>query len=423
MAITVKKGDASNIHQQVVTVVSTPARVTSSDVQGWKDAVNAAKTGRPTALYKLYENLLADGMFWRTIEKRLENITNSDIVFSTAKGKTVPEVDILIDTPEFEKLLREIMLAKAWGISVIDVMQVLPHLDIFSVPRRNIYASKKMIIANEYDETGLDYSTIPYIFEVKGDDELGFIYKAAIYVIFKRGGFGDWAQFVELFGMPFRLGKYSSYDTNTRDEIVRSLEMFGGAPWAVVPKEAEFEYIQNTSSGNGETYDKFIDRCDREMLITILGQTMTTVDGSSKSQSETHKDVEESINKSDRRFVQRILNRHLVPILEMSGINVAGGAFGFPEQGEALSTKDRLDIAITVKNNGIPVADDYIYEVSGVAKPQAGQVVSRNMPAFGAAPEDGKDGKPDSKLAEPTALGRMLNFFAEALGKRAPLKF
>lgn len=425
MAVTKKKGAETSIHEQVITIATRPVQVQAADVQAWVSAVNAAKAGRPNQLYRLYENLMADGMFWRTIEKRIEAITNADLVFSTKKGETIPEIDTIVDTPEFERLLREIMLAKAWGVSVIDIMQVLPQFDCFSVPRQNINVAKSLILPDEFNnEVGLNYSEIPYIFEVKADDPLGFIYKAAMYVIFKRGGFGDWAQFVELFGMPFRLGKYSAYDTNTRDEIIKSLELAGSASWAVVPKEAEFEYMQNTSSGNGDTYDKFIARCDQEILITILGQTMTTVDGSSKSQSETHKDVEEIINKSDRRFVQRMLNRHLLPIFEASGLNVKGGAFSFPEQGEALSTEQRVNIALSIKNNGVPVSDDYLYEISGVAKPEAGQVVSRLAPAFdlGAVPPD--PGKPEAKLEHTaSAWERAFSFFAEALSKRAPLKY
>lgn len=423
MTIKKTKGKAAPIQQQVIVVESRPANIEAADIGAWRNAVNSAKQGRRAQLYRLYENLLADGVFSRAIGKRIEAITNAELVFNDANGDPVPEINELIDTPEFEHLMSEIMQAKAWGVSVIDILAALPF-DCFSVPRRNLELTKKMILPDEFSDTGMPYEGVPYIFEVNNsDDTLGFMYKAAPYVIYKRGGYGDWAQFIELFGMPFRIAKYSAYDTNTRDELIKSLQLFGGAPYAVIPKEADIEHIETKSSSNGDLYDRFLDRCDKEILITILGQTMTTVDGSSKSQSETHKDVEEDINKSDRKFVRRILNRHLVPILESAGLPVKGGWFVFPEQGESLSTVERLDIALKVKENGLAVSDDYIYEVSGVHKPEKGETVSRKAEHTDQVPDAGKKVPGSKDNTQATLLGKVFSFFAEALDKGAPLKF
>jgi len=422
MTVTKKKGEPAKITEHVITVVSSPVMLSTSDISTWKNAVNSARFGQMRQLYTLYENLLADGPFSEAIDKRTRAITNTEILFTDVNNDPVQNINDLIDTPEFEHLLTEIMNALGYGISVVDVMKVLPF-EVFSVPRRNINAKKKLILPDEYSETGMSYEGVPYIFEVKNlKDPFGYIYKAAPYVIYKRGGYGDWAQFVELFGMPFRLGKYSAYDTATRDELIKAMTLFGAKPWAVVPKEAEISQEENSSTGDGALYDKFVDRCDNEMLITVLGQNMTTKDGSSRSQGQVHKDVEEELNKSDRKFVRRILNRHLVPILELAGLPVKGGKFTFPEQGEALSTKDKVDVALRVKADGIPVSDDYIYEISGVRKPEDGEVISSGK----TGPEKKEPEKEAEKKAttKANALARAFSFFVQALGsERAPLKF
>lgn len=424
--VTKTKGATPQIKQQVIVLETKPANIETVDVAQWRNAVNAARQGRPSQLYKLYENIAADGVFSRSIDKRIEAITNAELSFIDANGDVVKELNDLIDTPEFEHLLSEIMEAKAWGVSVIDILSVLPF-DAFSVPRRNINLAKKMILPNECAEIGMPYEGVPYIFEVRNSrDPLGYMYKAAPYVIYKRGGFGDWAEFVEVFGMPFKLASYSAYDTDTRDELLRSLKMMGSAPYMVKPKEADIQLLETKSNSNGDLYDRFLDRCDKEILITVLGQTMTTVDGSSKSQSETHKEVEEDINKSDRRFVRRILNRNVLPILEAAGLPVKGGKFIFPEQGESLSTEQRLSIALDVKENGLPVSDDYIYEISGVRKPKPNEVVTRKISTQDPAITDPATPKPGSKKeqAQATLLGKAFSFFAEALSReRAPLDF
>jgi hypothetical protein len=418
MAINKKRGGPVDIHQQVISVVTHPARIESQDVGNWRNAVNSAKLGLPNQLYRLYENILTDGVFSRTIEKRIEAITNAELVFTDVNGKYIDVINDMIDTPEFEKLLREIMLAKAWGVSVIDITSVMPF-SCFSVPRRNLNVKKKLIMPDEFSDAGLNYEDIPYIIEVKSDDPFGFIYKAAVYVIYKRGGYGDWAQFIEIFGMPFRQGEYNAHDPQSRDELIKSLTNMGGASWAVVPKESNLKITPMSQGSNGDLYDKFLDRCDKEILISVLGQTMTTVDGSSKSQSDTHKEVEEDINKADRRFVRRVLNTLVLPVLELGGLPVNNGWFMFPEQGEAISTESKVKIALDLRREGLPVSDEYLYEISGVRKPAKGETVSKPVNTLLPIEPELRDTTPQASV-----LDRFFSFFAQALpGRRAPLNY
>ena len=78
------------------------------------------------------------------------------------------------------------------------------------IPRKHVVPQKGMIIKNQSDMTGFSYREFPYtnfLLEVGEGDSFGLLMKAAQYVIYKRGGFGDWAQYCELFGMPFRIVK------------------------------------------------------------------------------------------------------------------------------------------------------------------------------------------------------------------------
>lgn len=431
--VTVKKGGETKLEKHVIVVETLPGRVQSAGVSDWRNAVNSAKAGYCNPLFRLYENILSDGVLSEAIEKRTQAITNSEITFLNAQGEPVEAVNKVIDSVGFENLLIAIMEAKAWGISVIDIMGVMPELEIYNVPRRNLLPAKKMVVASEGDQSGLPYEDNPFIIEVLNhSDPLGYIYKAAPYVIYKRGGFGDWAEFAEIFGMPFRAWKYSAYDTTVRDELINALQKAGSRLNMVVPKEAELEQKEASGNSDGALFDKLIDRCEKEILIAVLGETMTTVDGSSKSQSETHKDVAEEKNKSDRRFARRVLNSQVKPIFEMFGLAEAGGSFTFPEQGEALSTEKRVEMSLKVRRAGIPVSNEYIYEISGIRMPKDGETVTSEAPAFPDAgngndpddePEDGKTKKPGKKV-EASLMRRFISFFAEALsGERAPLKY
>lgn len=405
--------------QTIEMMVLRPGRIQSEDISSWVNAVNNAKAGRRTMLYNLYENVMADTILADAIDKRVNAITNAEIAF-LKDGKSVEDMEDIIDTPEFEELIREIILAKAWGKSVIDV-SFNPEFKIFSVPRKHIRIDKmdrplkerkRYILARENDITGYDYEKDPYIIECGKDDDLGFIFRAAPYVIYKRGGFGDWAQFAEIFGMPFLIGKYNGHDPQAKERLFEALSSIGSNPRAAMPKESELEVIANNSSGSNTLYKDFKDACNQEILIAVLGNLMTTLDGSSRSQSEVHQETQQEIAKSDRRYVQRILNRKLLPLLIKRGYPVAGGFFSFPDQGESITTKERLDMALRVKKEGIPVDDDYIYEITGIPKAQK-QPDKEPDPA---KPKDPDDPKPADKDPKPESQKKkgLRDFFALA---------
>ncbi len=341
------------------------------DVGQWRMALKQADRGKRAKLYDLYDDIMLDPVLGNAIEKRIMAITNAELVFKGKNEQSIPELDDLIDTPTFEYLLKEIMLSLFYGKSVIE-FDFSNGFEAYSIPRQHINTANGVITVNPGDTTGIPYDNDDFLLDVGRNDNLGLLLRAAPLAIYKRGGFGDWSQFVELFGMPRRIGKYSSHDEESRKLLEQALEAAGSASWMVVPKETDVETHETSASqGSSSIYNEFRQACNEEILITILGQTMTTQNGSSRSQSETHKAVEESINKSDRRFVQRVLNTLLLPRLAKRGYPVEGGYFYFTEAGESLSLKDQLDMDVKLVNElGIALDDDYFYETYGRPKPK-----------------------------------------------------
>ncbi|NJN27163.1 MAG: DUF935 family protein [Cyclobacteriaceae bacterium] len=393
-------------------LVVKPAVRSTTDIGQWRNAIKSADRGRRSKLYDLYEDLLIDGVLADAVDKRIDAITNAELTFQR-EGEVVEELEELIDTPEFERLLKEIMLSKFWGISLLE-FDFTDGLKFYSIPRKHILPDKKEVIRQEYDEKGISYEGDPFILQIGDDTSLGLFLKTAPYAIYKRGGFGDWAQWIELFGMPQRIGKYSVYDNESRRLLEEAFESAGSAPSMVVPKETDVEVNNNGQGGNGVSFDDFRKACNEELLITILGQTMTTLDGSSLSQSETHKEVEEGKNKSDRRFVQRVLNHDLLPMLEARGFPVSGGTFFFPEAGESISTADRLAKDMQL-NEIIDISEEYFYETYDIPRPEAGQVVAKKKQvpgAFGLPIDEAETEPPDP--VNNSWHKRLFDFFVHA---------
>jgi len=337
------------------------------DIGKWRQALQSADNDRMTLLYDLYEDILLDGRLWDAIDRRIRAVTGADLTFQFQDGSESQEMIDLIDNEEFEYLLNEIMQSLFWGISLIQ-LDFTNSLQTFSVPRKHIRPKTKTVAVMQNDiEGSIPYTDLQNIIEVRSKrDKFGLILRAAPYVIMMRGGIGDWAQMVELFAMPQRVGKYSIYDQEARKMLEQAFAEQGAAASMVVPKETDIETNSGASNVNSSIYKDFIAELKEAMLVTVLSNTMTTLDGSSRSQSEVHQDVEDELNKHDLRFVQRVLNQQLKPILEARGYKVSGGSFVFPKAlkdltvDELISLSDILEIPAYYfqEKYGIPQANE-----------------------------------------------------------------
>jgi hypothetical protein len=316
------------------------------------------------------------------------------LTFQFADGTESQEMIDLIDTDEFEFMLEEIMKSVFEFISVIE-LDFSTGFNVYSAPRKHIRADKKLIAINESDyDTGISYADAPNVMEIKNrSTKYGLLHRAAPYVILQRGGLGDWAQMVELFGMPQRVGKYSIYDTEARKQLQEAFDSQGAAATLIVPKETDIETTVTSGNGGSSLYKDFISTLQELMTVTILSQTMTTMDGSSRAQAGVHKDVEEELNKADLRFVQRILNKKFKPILEARGYKVKDGAFVFPKALKDLTVDELIALSDIIE---IPAY--YFHEKFGLPQPAAGDVIAKK--AQTPQPPNGGTGDPP---ADPNA--------------------
>ncbi|MDM1093412.1 phage portal protein family protein [Myroides odoratimimus] len=384
MARNTLRNKANKLNNKVIkvsqTVVVKPTQRNNVGIERWKSAMQQADRGRRASLIELYDNLLIDTVLSDAVGKRIRAITNSDIVFQK-DGKEIEAIMDLIDTPAFEELLEECMKTKFYGKSVIE-LDFTNGFNIVAIDRRHLNTENKHILVNQYDMFGISYEEPnDFILNLGKDNDLGLFLKTAPHATFKRNGGADYAQFCELFGIPMLAGLYDPEDETGRQEMENAFANRGSGGSVVMSKNSDIKTIGNTQTGNTDIHDRFLKRCDEQILIGIVGQTMTTLDGSSYSQGKVHADVEDEINKADRRFIQRILNRELLPRLAKRGYPVEGGWFSFPDKEKALSKKEQLEIAEKVDDRTEQGVDEkYWYENFGLPKGNRKKKESKEQP-------------------------------------------
>ena len=364
----------ATIVQQLV--IKAPSR-RIVDVGNWRTALRSADLGRMKPLFDLYEDLLIDGVLGDAVEKRILAITNAAVSFQDAAGQEVPEMFDVIDSLAFEELITTIMHTLFWGRAAGE-FDFTDGFKFEPIEAAHISLETQSILRNANDPEGIPYAGDDHLLVLGKKKDFGLMLKTAPFAIWKRGGFGDYAQWLEIFGMPQRVGKYSSYDPQSRQLLEEALEKAGSAPYIVIPKESEVETTSNTGTGSsGTSYDDFRRACNEEILITVLGQTLTTVQAATGARSlgEVHKEVEESKNKSDMRFVQRVLNSIVLPMLEKRGFPVRGGMFVFPEAATDLTVSE-----IVQRSDIIDIPASYLHDKYSIPVPDGGEPVARRQP-------------------------------------------
>jgi len=247
----------------------------TQDISKWRVALQSAENvlnPRRITLYNLYEDIVLDGHLSSVIEKRITAVKNAPLIFMQ-NGVENKAITKLLKTEDLNNYIGEILNSKFWGTTLGELtLTDSTKLKIELIPRKHVIPELGYIALHENDHTGIPYRDDPfnkYLIESGQKRDLGLLLKAAQYVIYKRGGFGDWSQFAEIFGMPFRVGKYDGYDDTTRHQLEKALSEAGSAAYAVLPRESDIEFIENKSSGSNDLYKTLIEACNNEISKLI----------------------------------------------------------------------------------------------------------------------------------------------------------
>ena len=152
--------------------------------------------------------------------------------------------------------------------------------------------------------TGADHDDEPY--------GLGLAHWLYWPVTFKRAQTGFWLISLEKFGQPTVVGKHDRSATEAeKRELLRATQAPRVDAGLIHPNDMEIELLEATRSGSID-YAAFYDHMDAAISKVVVGQTMTTDDGASKSQASVHLDVRADLVAADARLIGDSFNRSIV---------------------------------------------------------------------------------------------------------------
>jgi phage gp29-like protein len=139
----------------------------------------------------------------------------------------------------------------------------------------------------------------------------------AWYYLFTNYTIKDWLSFIDISGVPLRLGKYGpTADERAREVLKDAVVNLGSDAAAVISDDTTVEFIQSAISGSHTLFMDTVEYFNRLKSKRVLGQTLTTESGQSGGGShalgKVHEQVRQDIVAFDCRALDETLSQDFV---------------------------------------------------------------------------------------------------------------
>lgn len=206
--------------------------------------------------------------------------------------------------------------------------------------------------------------------------------------LFKNLSARDLAEFLEIYGLPMRVGKYPTGTTEDQKDILMDAIMsLGHDAGGIIPDGMLIEF-QSAAEGQVDPFQFMIEWCERTQSKIILGATLTAqADGktSTNALGNVHNEVRHDLMASDAVQLAGTLTRELLyPLLVLNGYGditprrMCRFKFDTREPEDLTQTATAIDRLVRA---GVPVTVDWALEKTGMPTPKKGQALLQPLTA------------------------------------------
>lgn len=244
-----------------------------------------------------------------------------------ADVKIADEVRELVEDPRFALMVGDLTDALGKGYSVVEIMWSLKgngwkvadykwrDPTFFTFDRRT--GQELRLASGDPDGEPLaPYTFIAHFPRLKsGLPGRGGLARLAVWAfMLKSFTLKDWIAFLEVYGLPFRVGKYGPGATNEeKTALLRAVRDIAGDAAAIMPESMSVEFIASGAATGSQAFEAKARYLDEQMSKIVLGQTTTTdaISGG-HAVSKEHNEVRHDILRSDARVLAATVQRDLI---------------------------------------------------------------------------------------------------------------
>jgi len=155
--------------------------------------------------------------------------------------------------------------------------------------------------------------------------ERASLFRALVWpYLFKNYSVGDLAEFLEIYGIPLRIGKYPpGASDREKTTLLRALVSVGHNAAGIIPDGMTLDF-HDTADGDAAAFQLMMDWCERTQSKVILGATLTSqADRGSNTNAlgNVHNEVRKELRDSDAKQVAATWTRDLIyPLAALNGL-------------------------------------------------------------------------------------------------------
>jgi phage gp29-like protein len=143
------------------------------------------------------------------------------------------------------------------------------------------------------------------------------LYRALVWpFLYKAYGIGDFAEFLETYGLPIVLGKYyNGASPDERASLMRAVTALGHDARAIMPADMSIEINKVTADGSGTPHLAMVSWAEGAQSKAILGQVLSAeakATGMGSGVADLHAEVRRDIRNADARQIAGTVTRDLL---------------------------------------------------------------------------------------------------------------
>lgn len=301
--------------------------------------LDAAEAGDLVAQFELFEDMEEkDGHIAAEMGKRRRAcVLDWDVVppegADAAEKKAAEKLgELLLEIPDFEDTVFDLTDAIGKGFACLEiewhrveglwVPKTITHRPQSWFTLHRGYRQELRLRTNDVTDGVIGQPLTPFnwlthIHKAKS----GYLERSALFrqlvwtYLFKNYSVGDLAEFLEIYGIPLRIGKYpASASEKEKATLLRALASVGHNAAGIIPEGMLIDF-QDAATGDPKAFELMISWCERNQSKVILGGTLTSgADGKSSTNAlgNVHNEVRKDLRDGDVRQANTTLTRDLV---------------------------------------------------------------------------------------------------------------
>ena len=381
----------------------TPARL----AQVMRECVRGDIKAYLTLAEEMEERDLAYRSVLDTRKRALSRIAPS-LIAESVKGvdpKIAQACRTLLEEPRFHDLVKDLLDGLGKGFSVCEIVwcfrgglwtpEAYRHRDprFFTFD----YLSRTELRLAEFGSVdGSELPTAKFVRHVpklkSGIPIRGGIARTVAWAwMFKSFTLKDWMAFLDVYGMPLRVGKYHPNATEAeRRTLLRAVASIASDAAAIIPESMQIDFVEAKGFADKpfETMGRYL---DDSIATFVLGQTLTTRDGGSLGQAKVHNTIRLDLAEDDAFELGVTIDEDLlawfVALNFGADVPVPRCEFPVPKPEDIAVLSTALGVLVPL---GLEVDQEDVRSKMGLAAPPPGAKLLKPpaVPSAAGKPED-----------------------------------